>query len=59
MFVVKDLAKFVENVRNSASDTYGSDTVINHRLENFTESGRKWINFINDAADEEKRLREG
>lgn len=58
MFVVKDLAKFVENVRNSASDTYGSDTVINHRLENFTESGRKWINFINDAADEEKRLRE-
>lgn len=57
MFVVKDLAEFVDNVRTSASSTYGSDTVINHRPENFTESGRKWIGLINDAVDEEKRLR--
>lgn len=58
MFVVKDLAKFSENVKASASDIYGSDTSINHRFENFTESGRRWIDFINDAVDEEKRLRE-
>ena len=58
MFVVKDLVKFVENVKKSASDTYGSDTVINHRLENFTQTGHRWIAFIKDAVDEEKRLRE-
>lgn len=32
MFVVKDLVKFVDNVKAGASDIYGSDTSINHRM---------------------------
>ena len=58
MFVVKNLARFMDNVRASATDVYGTDMQINHRLENFTESARVWISFIGDAVEEEKRLRE-
>ena len=58
MFVVKDLVKFVDNVKAGASDIYGSDTSINHRIENFTQSGRRWLDFIKDATHEEKRMRE-
>ncbi len=57
-FVIKDLAKFAENVKMSANDVYGSDMNINHRLENFTGESQRWIGFINSAVEEEKRLRE-
>ena len=58
MFVVKDLVKFVDNVKAGTSDIYGSDTSNNHRIENITQSGSRWLDFIKDATDEEKRMRE-
>lgn len=53
MFVIKKLDEFCDNVENSATDTYGSKTQINHNPENFTEQGRKWIRFINRITREE------
>lgn len=53
MLVVKDLFKFEEDVRNSAMGIYGSGMRLNHRLENFTGQGRRWIAFIRDIVQEE------
>ncbi len=56
LFVVKDLFAFCANVRNSETAVYGSSTQINHRLENFTQEGRRWYGFINKVIQEEERL---
>ncbi|MCM1027823.1 MAG: SNF2 helicase associated domain-containing protein [Roseburia sp.] len=53
LFVVKDLSEFYDNVRESRSSTYGSGTTINHRLENFTEDGKRWIEYIGRIVREE------
>ena len=53
LFVIKKLDEFCQNVRQSATATYGSNTEINHSPEHFTESGRKWITFINRVVEEE------
>ena len=56
MFVVKKLDEFCENVRTSATDTYGTSTQINHSLSNFTEQGKGWIRFINRIVREEEEF---
>ncbi len=62
LLLIKDLFEFDENVRNSAMGNYGSNMRLNHRPENFTEQGRRWIEFIGSLVREEKefdnRLRE-
>lgn len=56
MFVIKKLDDFCENVKNSATDTYGTATKINHSLSNFTENGKKWIFFLNRIVQEEEQF---
>lgn len=58
LYVVKDVEQFADNVRSGAATVYGSNTTINHRIENFSESGREWVQFISDAATEERKMRE-
>ncbi len=58
LFVVKNLTAFCENVKNSATDTYGSSTQINHNPDNFTEKGRDWIRFISRIVREEEEFLE-
>ncbi|MDY3250899.1 MAG: SNF2 helicase associated domain-containing protein, partial [Candidatus Choladocola sp.] len=58
LFVIKKLDVFCENVRNSATDTYGSSTEINHDLNNFAENGRKWIRYIDRIVREEQKFQE-
>ena len=53
MLLVKDLFKLDEDVRNSAMGSYGTSLELNHRLENFTEKGRRWIAFIRNLVLEE------
>ncbi len=54
MFVVKDLFRFYEDVQESRSSTYGSSTEINHRLDNFTEESKDWIELIGRIVKEEQ-----
>ncbi len=56
LFIVKKLDDFCENVKNSATDTYGSNTQINHALDNFSEQGKGWIRFINQIVREEEEF---
>ncbi len=59
MFKISDLIHFVELVRSSESEKYGTNTMINHGIQNFTEESRRWVSFIQDSVDEEMRIREG
>ncbi len=56
LFVIKDLYKFYDDVMESRTDTYGSDTQINHCPENFTGAGREWIAFIGRVVKEERNF---
>ena len=58
LFVIKKLDVFCENVRNSATDTYGTSTEINHDLSNFTEESKPWIRFINRIVREESEFQQ-
>ncbi len=58
LFVVKKLDVFCRNVRKSATDTYGSNTLINHSPSNFTNKGRKWIHFIDQIVREEEEFQQ-
>lgn len=54
LFVVKNLAEFYDNVRNSKIATYGNKTDISHHINNFTESGKRWIEYIGRIVTEEQ-----
>lgn len=56
LFVVKDLFKFYSDVQESRNGTYGSSTKINHRIDNFTEEGKGWIEFIGQIVKEEQNF---
>lgn len=58
LFVIKKLDEFCENVRTSATGTYGTSTQINHSLSNFTEQGKGWIRFINRIVREEEEFQQ-
>lgn len=58
LFVVKKLDDFCRNVKNSAIDTYGSNTQIAHNIDNFTEEGKGWIRFINRIVYEEEAFQQ-
>ena len=53
LFGVKDLFEFYTNVQESRTASYGSNTNVNHHIDNFTESSRKWIDFIGRIVKEE------
>ena len=53
LFVIKDLFEFYQNVQESKTACYGSSTGINHHINNFTETSRKWIDFIGRIVKEE------
>ena len=54
LYVVKQLGDFCRNVEDSATDTYGTKTEINHDINNFTDEARKWIPFIKRIVSEEE-----
>lgn len=56
LFIIKKLDDFCRNVENSATEIYGTSTQINHDPENFTETGKGWIRFINRIVDEEEEF---
>ena len=56
LFVIKKLDTFCENVKNSATDIYGSSTEINHGIDNFSEEGKNWISLIRRIVAEEKEF---
>ena len=56
LFVIKKLDKFCRNVKDCATDIYGSNTKINHSLENFTGKGKKWFHFISQVVREEEEF---
>lgn len=58
LFIVKKLDVFCQNVKNSATDTYGANTQINHSLERFNESGKGWIRFISRIVYEEEEFQQ-
>ena len=58
MFMIKDLIRFSDLVKKSESEKYGTNTIINLGIQNFTDESRRWVNFIQDAADEEMRIRQ-
>jgi len=55
-YVLKDLPMFCENVHNSATAVYGTNTELNHNLANFDEKSKKWYYFIDQAVQEEIEL---
>ncbi len=54
LYVVKKLDVFCRNVKESATDTYGTKTKINHNIDNFSEDAKGWIQFINRVVREEE-----
>lgn len=54
LFVIKDLFEFYVNVQESRTAAYGSNTEVNHDINNFTEGSRKWIDFIGRIVKEEQ-----
>ncbi len=56
MYVVKKLGEFCHNIKNSATAVYGTNTQINHDIDNFTEEGKTWIRFINQIVREEQEF---
>jgi len=58
LFIIKKLNEFCQNVKASATDTYGTKTQINHDIGNFTDEGRGWIRFINRIVREEEEFQQ-
>lgn len=56
LFVVKDLFKFYGDIQESRSSIYGNSTEINHHIDNFTEEGKNWIEFIGQVVKEEQNF---
>lgn len=54
LFIIKKLDVFCQNVKESATDIYGSNTKINHNQDNFTKKGKKWLGFISRIVSEEE-----
>ena len=58
LYVIKDLTEFYRNVKASSIQVYGTDTEINHAIDNFTEIGKRWITFIGNVVLEEVKFEE-
>ena len=58
LFVIKDLVQFAHNVKESRTEVYGSNTSINHGIQNFKPEAVKWLRFIFDAVEEEEKFQE-
>lgn len=56
LFVIKDLVQFAHNVKESRTEVYGSNTSINHGMQNFRPEAVKWLRFIFDAVEEEEKF---
>ena len=58
LLIIKKLDEFCRNVKNSETAVYGTNTQINHSLDNFTEEGKSWIRFINRVVREEEEFQQ-
>ena len=54
MYVVKSLPKFLRDVHQRNTVTYGKNLTFCHALENFTPEARQWIQLLSDACDWEE-----
>ena len=55
-FVIKDLEEFYFAVQESADIQYGSSTLLNHDINNFTDKAQKWIAYIGKNISEERAI---
>lgn len=53
LFVIKNLTTFTEHVRNGENAQYGSSTVLNHNIENFTADSRVYVEYIQKIVAEQ------
>lgn len=53
LFVIKDLFAFYQNVQESKTASYGSSTSLNHNINQFADTARKWIDYIGSIVKEE------
>lgn len=53
-FVIKNLSEFATLVQESKNALYGSSTVLNHNLRNFTPQAQRYVRFICEAISEER-----
>lgn len=58
LFIIKKPDVFCRNVKEAGTDIYGSNTKINHNPDNFTKSGRTWIDFISRIVSEEQEFQQ-
>ncbi|MCI8939937.1 MAG: DEAD/DEAH box helicase family protein [Dorea sp.] len=58
LYVIKDLPEFYQSVKDSSTNIYGTNTKINHAIDNFTETGKQWITFIGNVVQEEVNFEE-
>ncbi len=56
LFVIKDLIEFCKQVQNCETGIYGTNTKINHNINNFTQRARQWYEFIRKVIHEEEGL---
>ncbi len=56
LLLIKQLGKFCDNVKNAATDVYGTSLKINHRRSNFTDESQKWLRFIERIVQEEEEF---
>lgn len=56
LFVIKNLNEFYYNVQNCQEDVYGANTIIVHKLENFTELGKEWYDLIKRVVQEHNMI---
>ena len=54
--MVKDLEAFCGYVKESATAVYGTNTELNHSIENFREESKKWIRYISRIVREEEQF---
>lgn len=56
LYVIKDLFEFNEQVQNSETAIYGTNTRMNHKLSNFTARGQEWAGYIHRIVEEELEM---
>jgi len=53
-FVVKKLSEFVKLIQGNKNAIYGTSTVLNHNIRNFTSNAQSYIRFISEVVSEEE-----
>lgn len=53
LFVIKNMTEFSQMVQTGANGKYGTTTVLNHAMENFSEESKRYVSYIRMVVAEE------